>query len=94
MDKKKLQKLGKLAMIEIQENVEDKMLAMVNLDITDVKTLNDIDTEGLEPLTSPYDEALELHRDMVSDGNLRDEILTHSPGTVAGYFVVPKIIES
>ncbi|MDR2777611.1 MAG: Asp-tRNA(Asn)/Glu-tRNA(Gln) amidotransferase subunit GatC [Rickettsiales bacterium] len=94
MDRKKLQKLEKLAMIEIGEEDRDRILDLVNRDILGVKALQDIDTENLEPLTNPYDMFLETHKDTVSDGNLKNEILACAPNAVLGYFAVPKMMES
>jgi aspartyl/glutamyl-tRNA(Asn/Gln) amidotransferase C subunit len=93
MDEKKLRKLEKLAMIEIKERDQANIMNLVNSDIACVKTLIDVDTEGLEAMVNPYDMELELHKDIISDGNRRDELLKCSPQTASNCFVVPKMVE-
>ncbi|MDR2077576.1 MAG: Asp-tRNA(Asn)/Glu-tRNA(Gln) amidotransferase subunit GatC [Rickettsiales bacterium] len=93
MDEDKLRKLEKLAMIEIKDGDLVRILSLVNTDIADVKTLYDIDTEGLEPLINPHDMILEVCVDDISDGNLGKELMKCAPDSKFGYFVVPKVIE-
>ncbi|MDR1494686.1 MAG: Asp-tRNA(Asn)/Glu-tRNA(Gln) amidotransferase subunit GatC [Rickettsiales bacterium] len=94
MDKEKLQRLEKLAMIEIKEKDRENIMNLVNSDIVQVKTLYEVDTNGLEPMTNPYDIRLEVYEDIVSDGGRREELLKCSPQTMSNCFVVPKMIES
>jgi aspartyl-tRNA(Asn)/glutamyl-tRNA(Gln) amidotransferase subunit C len=93
MDEEKLRRLEKLAMIEIKYGDFGRIFSLVNADIADVKTLYEIDTEGLEPLINPYDIVLEARVDNVSDGGLKKELMECAPDSKFGYFVVPKVIE-
>ncbi|MDR2778134.1 MAG: aspartyl/glutamyl-tRNA amidotransferase subunit C [Rickettsiales bacterium] len=93
MDEKKLRKLEKLAMIGIEDRDLKKILDLVNADIVDVKTLYEINTEGLEPLVNPYDMILEAYVDEISDGGQREELMKGAPAGKFGYFIVPKVIE-
>ncbi|MDR3078743.1 MAG: Asp-tRNA(Asn)/Glu-tRNA(Gln) amidotransferase subunit GatC [Rickettsiales bacterium] len=91
MDRERLRKLEKLAMLEIAEEEREKMMSLVNADILSVKNLQEVDTEGLEPLTNPYAIELELQEDRVAASNI-GELLGCSPQVAGGCFVVPKVL--
>ncbi len=94
MDEKKLEKLAKLARIEIKDKDKSKLLELLNNDISTVKTIYDIDTENLEPLTNPYDMILKAHEDIVTDGNKVKILMDCTPDSMYNYFIVPKVLDN
>lgn len=94
MDEKKLEKLAKLVRIEIKDKDKSKLLELLNNDISTVKTIYDIDTENLEPLTNPYDMILETHEDIVTDGNKVKILMDCTPDSMYNYFIVPKVLDN
>lgn len=56
-------------------------------------TLKAIDTEGVEPLKSPFDHPQPLRQDVVSETNHREEYQAVAPATEAGLYLVPRVIE-
>lgn len=94
MDEKKLEKLAKLARIEVKEEAKARLLELLNDDINTVKAVYDINTDGLEPLTNPYDMVLETHKDIVTDGNKGDIIMSCAPESMYNYFIVPKVLDN
>ena len=94
MNEKKLEKLAKLARIEIKDKDKSKLLELLNNDISTVKTIYDIDTENLEPLTNPYDMILEAHEDIVTDGNKVKILMDCTPDSMYNYFIVPKVLDN
>ena len=58
-----------------------------------VEQLSEVDTEGVEPLTAVIDQKLRFRDDVVTDHNIRDEILANAPESQHGFFAVPKVIE-
>ncbi len=90
-DKNKLKKLAKLARIEIED--EDKMLNLLNQDIETVKSIDKINTEGLEPLNNPYEIKLYMKNDIVNDGEKQEELMKVAPNSMYNYYVVPKVVE-
>lgn len=93
LDSKSLQKLAKLARIEVKEEDEEKILNLLNEDIITVKAVNDIDTEGLEPLINPYDMQLIVHKDEITDGDKQEELMKCTPKSMYNYYIVPKVVE-
>ena len=90
----KLNKLAKLARIEIKDNEREKIKSLLDLDIESVKDISSIDTERLEALTNPYYIILtNIQDDIVSDGDKQEEIINCAPQSMYNYFTVPKVIE-
>ncbi|MDW2995247.1 MAG: Asp-tRNA(Asn)/Glu-tRNA(Gln) amidotransferase subunit GatC [Alphaproteobacteria bacterium] len=92
--KQQLQKFADLIKIEIAP----EQLEQMNIDsvIEWLDKLQQIDTNGIEPLLNPAEHKLPMRKDVVTDGNIRDLILANTPdnaGTSRGYFAVPKIMD-
>ena len=92
--KQQLQKFADLIKIEIS----DEKLAQMNIDsvIEWLDKLQQIDTNGIEPLLNPAEHKLPMRKDVVTDGNIRDLVLANAPdnaGTSRGYFAVPKVMD-
>ena len=90
-DKNKLKKLAKLARIEVED--EDKILNLLNQDIETVKSIDEINTEGLEPLNNPYEIELDMKDDIVNDGEKQEELMKVAPNSMYNYYIVPKVVE-
>jgi aspartyl-tRNA(Asn)/glutamyl-tRNA(Gln) amidotransferase subunit C len=58
-----------------------------------VEQLGEVNTDGVEPLATVVDQKLRLRDDIVTEGNIRDEILANAPEAQHGFFAVPKVIE-
>ena len=58
-----------------------------------VDQLNEVDVDGVEPLTSIVETTLPMRDDVVTDGNIQDQVLANAPRTEHGFFVVPKAVE-
>ena len=92
--KQQLQKFADLIKIDIPE----EKLESMNIDsvIDWLDKLQKIDTSGLEPMLNPAEHKLPQRQDIVTDGNIRDEILANTPdktGNSRGYFAVPKVMD-
>lgn len=88
-----LKKVSKLSRIEISESDKKKYMELIDKDLNDVKEVFNVNTDGLEAMVNPYDIQLKLYKDVVSDGNIVDEIMKNNPKNIYNYFAVPKIIE-
>jgi aspartyl-tRNA(Asn)/glutamyl-tRNA(Gln) amidotransferase subunit C len=58
-----------------------------------IEQLNEVDTEGVEPMTSAVVTPLPMRNDMVTEGGDAAAILANAPATRNGFFVVPKVVE-
>jgi aspartyl-tRNA(Asn)/glutamyl-tRNA(Gln) amidotransferase subunit C len=58
-----------------------------------VEQLDEVATDGVEPLTAVIDQKMRLRDDVVNDGDCRDAVLANAPAAEHGFFAVPKVIE-
>ena len=47
----------------------------------------------VEQLATVIDQKLRLREDVVTDGDIRDDVLANAPEAQHGFFAVPKVIE-
>lgn len=92
--KQQLHKFADLVRIEIT----DEKLEQMNIDsVVDwLQKLQQIDTNGVEPMLSPAEHTLPMRADIVTDGGIRSEVLKNAPdqtGVSRGYFAVPKVMD-
>ena len=92
--KQQLQKFANLIRIEISDEKLEKM----NIDsvIEWLDKLQQIDTKGVQPMLSPAEHKLPLREDIVTEPNMREQILANDPDTAGvsrGYFAVPKVMD-
>ena len=85
--------IAKLARIAMSDAEVEAMVPELNAIIGWVEQLGEVNTDGVEPLTSVIDQKLRLRDDVVTDGNIRDAILANAPAAEHGFFAVPKVIE-
>ena len=53
----------------------------------------EVDVEGVEPMTSVMPMRLPMREDVVTDGEIEPQVLANAPLTEDGFFLVPKVIE-
>jgi len=58
-----------------------------------IEQLGEVDVAGIEPMTAVIPNTLRLRDDVVTEGDIRDEILRNAPAAEHGFFAVPKVIE-
>lgn len=91
------QQLHKFADL-IHIDISDEKLEQMNIDsvIEWLNKLQKIDTTGVEPMLSPAEHKLPLRDDVVTEPNMRADILKNDPDTAGvsrGYFAVPKVMD-
>lgn len=87
-------KIARLSRLRLQDS--EKVTAQQELDkIFDwIAQLQEVNTEGVQPLASVVEAAGPLRADEITDGNKRDAVLHNSPVAPRyGHFVVPKVVE-
>ena len=72
---------------------QENLAAELTNIITCIEQLDEIDTTGVEPMSSVAAMRLPMREDVVTDGNCRDKILANAPAADKGFFTVPKVIE-
>jgi aspartyl-tRNA(Asn)/glutamyl-tRNA(Gln) amidotransferase subunit C len=85
--------IAKLARIAMSDAEIDRLAPELNAIIGWVEQLSEVNTDGVAPLATVIDQKLRLRDDVVTEGNIRDEILANAPEAQHGFFAVPKVIE-
>ncbi len=93
IDKETARKVAKLARIKVEEDALDALAGEFNAILGFVEQLNEVDVEGVEPMTSVTPMRLKRREDVVTDGNQQEKILSNAPDAREGFFAVPKVVE-
>ena len=91
--KETLQKIAHLARLEVRTDEEEALLQDLSEILTWVEQLDDVDTEGVEPLTHMTREMNAFRKDEAEKGLKRNDALLNSPKHDDQFFVVPKVIK-
>ena len=82
-----------LARIKTPEERLEPLAQELNGILAWIEQLNEVDVEGVEPMTSNVHQPLRLRDDVVTDGNKVGDVLSNAPKSADGFFVVPKVVE-
>ncbi|MBL4595489.1 MAG: Asp-tRNA(Asn)/Glu-tRNA(Gln) amidotransferase subunit GatC [Robiginitomaculum sp.] len=93
VDAKTVRKIARLARLEVSDERLEPLAVELNNLLGWIEQLNEVDVDGVLPMTSAVQTEPHLRQDQVTDGNIRDQILANAPKTEDGFFVVPKAVE-
>lgn len=93
LDKQTVAKVAHLARIRVEEDELETLAGELNSIIGWVEQLGEVDTDGVEPMTSAVDLKLRLREDEITDGDYPDRVLKNGPSTEMQFYVVPKVVE-
>jgi aspartyl-tRNA(Asn)/glutamyl-tRNA(Gln) amidotransferase subunit C len=93
IDVQTVRKVAKLAHIRVPEDRLAPMAAELSRIMEWIEQLNEVDTDGVEPMTSAVVQALPMRDDVVTDGGDAGVILANAPKARDGFFLVPKVVE-
>ncbi|MBD3769041.1 MAG: Asp-tRNA(Asn)/Glu-tRNA(Gln) amidotransferase subunit GatC [Rhodobacterales bacterium] len=88
-----VRKVARLSRIAVDEAHLEELAGELNGILGWIDQLNEVDVSDVEPLTSVVETALPMRDDVVTDGNIQDQVLANAPRTEDGFFVVPKSVE-
>lgn len=88
-----LDKIAHLARLEFDEKDAEKMMADMTAMVNWVDKLKEVDTTGIEPLTSMSHEINALREDEVKNQLPQEEVLKNAPLKNENHFRVPKVLE-
>lgn len=88
---KDVEHVAKLARLNLTEEQTEKFSKQLGDILEYVEQLNEVDTQGIEPMAHSVPIYNVMREDEVVQDLTRDEILSNAPLEEDGYFVVPKI---
>lgn len=93
IDAATVKKVARLARIEEPEGQAEAMARDLSGILTWIEQLSEVDTDGVEPMTSAVEQPLPMREDVVTDGGYPERVLANAPKTENNFFVVPKVVE-
>jgi aspartyl-tRNA(Asn)/glutamyl-tRNA(Gln) amidotransferase subunit C len=93
IDAATVRKVAGLARIAVPEERLDPLARELSGILQWIEQLAEVDTDGVEPMTSAVAATLPLRDDVVTDGGDASRVLSNAPKTIDGFYVVPKVVE-
>ena len=93
IDAATVRKVARLARIAEAEDRLEPLARELSGILNWIEQLSEIDTEGVEPMTSAVKTPLPMREDVVTDGGDPAKVLGNAPRTTNDFFVVPKVVE-
>jgi aspartyl-tRNA(Asn)/glutamyl-tRNA(Gln) amidotransferase subunit C len=93
LDEKTVARIARLARIAVPAEELEPLATELSRILQWIEHLNEVDTDGVPPMTSVAAMKLAWREDRVADGGRPEDILANAPARQDGYFVVPKVVE-
>jgi len=94
INKELVDQLAHLSRLSFDEESKNEMLNDLNKILTFVEKLNEVNTDGVEPLIYMVDEVNILREDVMHQEITQDEGLKNAPKHDSDYFRVPRFVEA
>ena len=85
--------IANLARLSLNDTQSAEYAQSLNKILGMMETLKGINTDGIEPLKSPFDHPQPLRDDVVSESNHREQYQAVAPAVQDGLYLVPRVIE-
>lgn len=93
LDKATVSHIAHLARIQVDETQLETMVGELNNILSWIELLDEVDTNGVDPLASVTGHALPLRVDVVVDGAYPERVLANAPDRTMDFYAVPKVVE-
>ena len=93
IDKATAARVAKLARIKVEETALPALAEEFNMLLGFIEQLDEVDVEGVEPMTAVTPQRLKRRKDYVTDGDQQDKVLANAPDAREGFYAVPKVVE-
>ena len=93
LDPATVRRIARLARIRVSEDQLAPLGAELSGILAWIEQLNEVNVDGVEPLTGAAQMALRLRDDVVNDGGNADAVLANAPDRAGAFYAVPKVVE-
>jgi aspartyl-tRNA(Asn)/glutamyl-tRNA(Gln) amidotransferase subunit C len=93
IDAATVRKVAKLARIAEPEDRLEQLASELNGIMAWIEQLGEVDTDGVEPMTSAVHMPAPMRQDVVTEGGDPAKVLSNAPKTAGAFYVVPKVVE-
>jgi aspartyl-tRNA(Asn)/glutamyl-tRNA(Gln) amidotransferase subunit C len=88
-----VRRIADLARIAVTQEEVGQLEGELNAILAFVEQLSQVDIEGVEPMTSVTPMEMKKRPDIVTEGDIADDIVRNAPATQDHFFMVPKVVE-
>jgi aspartyl-tRNA(Asn)/glutamyl-tRNA(Gln) amidotransferase subunit C len=88
-----VRRIAHLARIAVKDDEVEHLKGEINDMLAFVEQLSEVDVSGVEPMTSVTPMAMKKRPDVVTDGEIADDIVRNAPAVQDHFFLVPKVVE-
>jgi aspartyl-tRNA(Asn)/glutamyl-tRNA(Gln) amidotransferase subunit C len=93
VSKEEVKYIANLARLRFSDEETEKMAGEMNQVLNYMQTLDEIDTENVEPLRHVIDLEYRPRKDEIKEPLNHEEALKNAPDADSDYFRVPRVIE-
>ena len=93
VDATTVRRVARLARIAVTDEEVAAMEGELNAILGFVEQLQEVDVEGVEPMTSVIPMEMKKRADVVTEGGRADDIVANAPAGEDHFFAVPKVVE-
>lgn len=93
ISKETIEYVGILAKLELTDEEKEQAGRDMERMLDYIDKLNELDTEGVEPMSHVFAVSNVFREDEVENGDDREQILANAPKVKDGAFQVPKTVE-
>ena len=86
-------RMARLARIAVAEEEVVALQGELNAILAFFAQLEEVNVDGVEPMTSVAPMAMKMRKDGVTDGGIVDAIMQNAPAREDHFFLVPKVVE-
>jgi aspartyl-tRNA(Asn)/glutamyl-tRNA(Gln) amidotransferase subunit C len=93
VDADTVRRIAHLARIAVADSEVENLRVELNAMLAFVEQLQEVDVEGVEPMTSVTPMAMKKRHDVVTAGDDAEAVLKNAPQSADNFFLVPKVVE-
>jgi aspartyl-tRNA(Asn)/glutamyl-tRNA(Gln) amidotransferase subunit C len=93
IDAATVRKVARLARIAEPEEKLEGLARELSGILAWIEQLNEVDTDGVAPMTSAVHVSAPMRDDVVTEGGDPEVVLSNAPKRSGNFFVVPKVVE-
>jgi len=93
VDKDTVKRVARLARIAVSDEEAEALKGELNAILGFVEQLNEVDVDGVEPMTSVIATTMKKRPDEVTEHDQAAKIVANAPAVEDSFFVVPKVVE-
>jgi aspartyl-tRNA(Asn)/glutamyl-tRNA(Gln) amidotransferase subunit C len=93
VDAATVRRIAHLARIAVDDAEVPALQGELNAILAFVEQLQEVNVDGVDPMTSVMPMDMKKRADVVNDGEIADKIVANAPVTDDHFFLVPKVVE-